>query len=270
MSRLRPGSIVAAICTAGVALWYAGSSSYLSEAFVSGTSATNPVFQTRDVQVARQVTNRGYPKAPFKLEIEEFNDEELHAHISKARQAIFNHRLDVFRKRKPSKLQRYKWQYQIAVAKTLLKQREILARGELPIKADRPYAEVVAESYHRGTARTEWGARSSWSKKRMPFRLLRVKRAKTLARRRAILSAKFARRNTTARKEATGNLTREEKIKLFLDNLPKSDKKPALTGLQQRRILHVGVTASQAASARAQRYLDGLKKRRTYFGVKDH
>jgi ribosomal protein L29 len=270
MSRLRPGSIVAAICTAGVALWYAGSSSYL-EAFVSGTSATNPVFQARDVQVARQVTNRGYPKAPFKLEIEEFNDEELHAHISKARQALFNHRLDVFRKRKPSKLQRYKWQYQIAVAKTLLKQREILARGELPIEADRPYKEVVAESYNRGTARAEWAARgSSITARRMPFRLLRVKRAKTLARRKAILSAKFARRNTTAQKKATGNLTREEKIKLYLDNLPKSDKKPALSGLQQRRILHVGVSKSQAASARAQRYLDGLKKRRTYFGVKDH
>merc|ERR1719414_1902162 len=58
------------------------------------------------------------------------SDEQLHEVITDGRKAVFDHRLDVWRKKQPGVGKRYKAQHRIAVAKTLLKQREIDANAE--------------------------------------------------------------------------------------------------------------------------------------------
>jgi len=66
-------------------------------------------------------------------------DEELHAVIADQRKNIFEHRMNVFRKRKPMKQAKLKAQYKIALANTILKAREI-DQEEARAKAAGPQA----------------------------------------------------------------------------------------------------------------------------------
>jgi len=79
----------------------------------------------RDVGVARAVNHHGFSRGTVLEDAKPLSDAELHAMIADARKEIMNHRLDVFRKRKPTRKSKYTSQYKIAVAKTLLKEREL-------------------------------------------------------------------------------------------------------------------------------------------------
>merc|ERR1711972_468524 len=126
----------------------------------------------REVRVARQVSHTGFTKKLWKKGLDEMSDEELHGVIAEGRKAVFNHRLDVWRKKQPGIGGRYKAQHRIAVAKTLLKQREIDANAEaaknakqedLPPLSEQFDVEEVDDSY------TKWYAKPGKHNYRLPY-----------------------------------------------------------------------------------------------------
>jgi len=60
-------------------------------------------------------------------ELRDKSDDELHATIADSRKALFDWRLEDFRKKQPEKELKYASKYSIAAAKTILREREIAA-----------------------------------------------------------------------------------------------------------------------------------------------
>lgn len=156
-------------CGAGLLLLLAGH--FAKVAFVSGA-----LREGRDVSIGRHVSHGGYSHAKFRKEIRQLDDEQLHDMISESRKMMLHHRLEKFRRKKPSAGSKYEWQYKIALAKTFLKERELAAmttEEEVapiePLSQDFPNRPTLAEerklTEDLEMARTEWWDIGGWGNK---------------------------------------------------------------------------------------------------------
>jgi len=155
-------------CGAGLLLLLAGH--FAKVAFVSGA-----LREGRDVSIGRHVSHGGYSHAKFRKEIRQLDDEQLHDMISESRKMMLHHRLEKFRRKKPSAGSKYEWQYKIALAKTFLKERELAAmttEEEVapiePLSKDFPNRPTLAEEMKTEDlemARTEWWDIGGWGSK---------------------------------------------------------------------------------------------------------
>ncbi|CAE8628347.1 unnamed protein product [Polarella glacialis] len=155
----------AAACSAGFLLLFAGHAAS-PQAFVSGPAL--PAGQ-RELHVARQVKHAGFAHAKFRNEVRAMStDEELHALIAESRKKIFEHRMEVFRKRSPSRGSRYEWQYKIALAKTFMKERE-LANAPEEVPEERPlFREQMIQDTDLVAAKREWYAKGRYRTEEKP------------------------------------------------------------------------------------------------------
>lgn len=123
----------------------------------TGAGGARWVHGGREVGVARHVMSKCFSTVNFKQELTTMSNDELHAVITEARKQGFLFRLDKFRKKKPAKERKYEWEYKVAFAKTLLRQREIdeSVPAEDP-EANMVYRDVIAKDFNSETARKSW------------------------------------------------------------------------------------------------------------------
>ncbi|CAJ1459914.1 unnamed protein product [Effrenium voratum] len=122
----------------------------------------------REPSVVRGVSHGGYAHARIREEMRTKSAAELHESIVESRKMMMHHRMEKFRKKRPSAGSKYEWQYRIALAKTFLKQQELADKKQEPLKIagekaldfpERPtLSQWMIENEDLDLARTEWYA----------------------------------------------------------------------------------------------------------------
>mmetsp|Transcript_8113 Transcript_8113/g.18424 ORF Transcript_8113/g.18424 Transcript_8113/m.18424 type:complete len:223 (-) Transcript_8113:70-738(-) len=108
----------------------------------AGVSRVQP---ERIVSVACGVKSKYLMKRMITAEFLKASDEELHTIIAEGHKNLWEFRLAKWQKRMPSKFDKYTAEYKTAVAKTILKQREIDANAKAALEAGEQQRPTMSE-----------------------------------------------------------------------------------------------------------------------------